>query len=429
MTAAASSPQDAVRQRSADQPRPHRASGHPAGARAGDRAQAARSSPSACSRPSTSGCSRTATWPPRPAVGPPGCCASARRPGTSSPASISATEMTAAVATLDGDAHRIAPRGLARQTSDRTQTLEVLDGLFVRLARQDPHRTVGVRHRGRRPGRLQHRPAGRAADHAGLGRLQRPVLAPGAVRRAGLGRQRREPHGPRASGTRATPQDGRDLLYIHVDEGVGAGLVSRGSVFRGDTGAAGDIGHIQVTDDPTVVCRCGQVGLPGSRRGRLGPGARAHRPGAARARCCRRGWPSSGLPDRRGHRCSPPRPGDPLAAVEVETGHPAGRRAPSRTWSTSSTPAPSSSAVARCGSGTCVFQHVRGDAAAPHLDAGRSAAARPPGLAGLPRGRHRCGSPRDRAPLRPRLAWGSGSRTAPPSGTQHRCSAPSSCEG
>jgi predicted NBD/HSP70 family sugar kinase len=57
-----------------------------------------------------------------------------------------------------------------------------------------------------------------------------------------------------------TPHDGRDLLYIHLDQGIRAGLVSRGLVFRGETGAAGDIGHVQVTDNPAVVCRCGRHG-------------------------------------------------------------------------------------------------------------------------------------------------------------------------
>jgi predicted NBD/HSP70 family sugar kinase len=59
---------------------------------------------------------------------------------------------------------------------------------------------------------------------------------------------------------RGEPRDGRDLLYVYADQGIGAGLVSRGLVFRGQTGAAGDIGHVQVTDDPRVVCRCGRQG-------------------------------------------------------------------------------------------------------------------------------------------------------------------------
>jgi predicted NBD/HSP70 family sugar kinase len=52
----------------------------------------------------------------------------------------------------------------------------------------------------------------------------------------------------------------RDLLYVEIGEGIGSGLVTGGRLHRGDTGAAGDIGHFRVTDDPTAVCRCGRVG-------------------------------------------------------------------------------------------------------------------------------------------------------------------------
>lgn len=59
---------------------------------------------------------------------------------------------------------------------------------------------------------------------------------------------------------RGVPRDAGDLLYILIDTGIGAGLVSDGTVFRGHRGAAGDIGHIRVTDDPSVQCRCGRTG-------------------------------------------------------------------------------------------------------------------------------------------------------------------------
>jgi predicted NBD/HSP70 family sugar kinase len=45
-----------------------------------------------------------------------------------------------------------------------------------------------------------------------------------------------------------------------VGTGVGAGIVSDGRVHRGAQGSAGDVGHIQVTDDPDVICRCGNIG-------------------------------------------------------------------------------------------------------------------------------------------------------------------------
>jgi predicted NBD/HSP70 family sugar kinase len=56
------------------------------------------------------------------------------------------------------------------------------------------------------------------------------------------------------------PRDARDLLYVEIGEGIGSGLITGGRVHRGDTGAAGDIGHFRVTDDPTAVCRCGRTG-------------------------------------------------------------------------------------------------------------------------------------------------------------------------
>lgn len=51
-----------------------------------------------------------------------------------------------------------------------------------------------------------------------------------------------------------------NVVFIKIGTGIGAGIISDGSLHRGQQGAAGDVGHIQVTDDPTVVCRCGNVG-------------------------------------------------------------------------------------------------------------------------------------------------------------------------
>jgi glucokinase-like ROK family protein len=50
-----------------------------------------------------------------------------------------------------------------------------------------------------------------------------------------------------------------DFLLLKIGTGVGCGIVVDGKVYRGMTGSAGDIGHIQVDDDgPT--CVCGNVG-------------------------------------------------------------------------------------------------------------------------------------------------------------------------
>lgn len=51
-----------------------------------------------------------------------------------------------------------------------------------------------------------------------------------------------------------------ELIYVKVGTGIGAGLVSGGRLHRGAQGAAGDIGHVSVLDDESVLCRCGNTG-------------------------------------------------------------------------------------------------------------------------------------------------------------------------
>ena len=51
-----------------------------------------------------------------------------------------------------------------------------------------------------------------------------------------------------------------DVVVIKIGTGIGAGIISDGRLHRGAQGSAGDVGHIQVVDDPTVVCRCGNIG-------------------------------------------------------------------------------------------------------------------------------------------------------------------------
>ena len=47
---------------------------------------------------------------------------------------------------------------------------------------------------------------------------------------------------------------------VNIGKGIGAGIISGGRLHRGAQGSAGDVGHIQIVDDPSVVCRCGNVG-------------------------------------------------------------------------------------------------------------------------------------------------------------------------
>jgi predicted NBD/HSP70 family sugar kinase len=53
------------------------------------------------------------------------------------------------------------------------------------------------------------------------------------------------------------------LLMVKIGTGVGTGLIAGGQVHRGADGAAGDVGHIQVTvEDVTEppICQCGNAG-------------------------------------------------------------------------------------------------------------------------------------------------------------------------
>ena len=50
-----------------------------------------------------------------------------------------------------------------------------------------------------------------------------------------------------------------DFLLVKIGTGIGCGIVVDGSIYRGVSGSAGDIGHIQV-DDEGPICACGNVG-------------------------------------------------------------------------------------------------------------------------------------------------------------------------
>ncbi len=51
----------------------------------------------------------------------------------------------------------------------------------------------------------------------------------------------------------------RDLVYIHLGTGVGAGIIVDGQFVRGPSGTAGEIGHMVINADGPV-CSCGKPG-------------------------------------------------------------------------------------------------------------------------------------------------------------------------
>jgi predicted NBD/HSP70 family sugar kinase len=54
-------------------------------------------------------------------------------------------------------------------------------------------------------------------------------------------------------------RDVRDLLMVKASTGIGAGIVSGGTLQRGSFFAAGELGHIPIGDGTGVLCRCGQT--------------------------------------------------------------------------------------------------------------------------------------------------------------------------
>jgi predicted NBD/HSP70 family sugar kinase len=51
----------------------------------------------------------------------------------------------------------------------------------------------------------------------------------------------------------------RNLIYVKASIGIGTGLVFEGRLYRGETGTAGELGHVQIQPDG-AICRCGNRG-------------------------------------------------------------------------------------------------------------------------------------------------------------------------
>jgi glucokinase-like ROK family protein len=82
-----------------------------------------------------------------------------------------------------------------------------------------------------------------------------------------------------------TARSVRDLLFVKIGTGIGCGIVVGGELYRGVTGSAGDIGHIQI-DEGGPVCTCGNAGCLEACFG----GAALARDAEVAARSGRSGW-------------------------------------------------------------------------------------------------------------------------------------------
>ncbi|MFN2539295.1 MAG: ROK family protein, partial [Mycobacteriales bacterium] len=60
-----------------------------------------------------------------------------------------------------------------------------------------------------------------------------------------------------AAGELGTGGSDENFLVVKIGTGIGCGIVVHGQIYRGTQGCAGDIGHIYVPSEETVICRCG----------------------------------------------------------------------------------------------------------------------------------------------------------------------------
>jgi glucokinase len=55
-------------------------------------------------------------------------------------------------------------------------------------------------------------------------------------------------------------QGSRDMVYLTVSTGIGAGVIANGKILEGASGAAGELGHITIDWQSGQRCSCGNVG-------------------------------------------------------------------------------------------------------------------------------------------------------------------------
>ncbi len=59
---------------------------------------------------------------------------------------------------------------------------------------------------------------------------------------------------------RSMSPQARSLIFVKVGTGIGSGIVLDSELYRGAGGAAGDVGHIQLEEYESALCRCGRHG-------------------------------------------------------------------------------------------------------------------------------------------------------------------------
>jgi glucokinase-like ROK family protein len=176
-------------------------------------------------------------------------------------ADLGATSIDVALTTLDGRilGHHEEPSLIEDGPEACLQRVEALFDLLLRTTHDIPGRLWGVgigvpgpvEFRTGRPISPPIMPGwdGYPIRERFAGRYRAPVWVDNDVNVMALGESR--------SGVAAGHSN---VVVVKIGTGIGAGIISDGRLHRGAQGSAGDVGHIQVSDDPDVVCRCGNIG-------------------------------------------------------------------------------------------------------------------------------------------------------------------------
>ena len=178
-------------------------------------------------------------------------------------ADLGATSIDVAVTTLDG---RILGHHDSRSHRGRTRSGARPGRRPVRRARPDDAGTarpaVGNRHRRPGPGRVRVRTADLASDHAGLGWLSDPRAVRCALRRPGLGRQRRQRPGARGVAVRRRGGS-RERRRRKIGTGIGGEIIS-GSSFS--IAGAGERRRLGTSRSRTIRRSCAAAGTSAASR-------------------------------------------------------------------------------------------------------------------------------------------------------------------
>jgi glucokinase-like ROK family protein len=196
-------------------------------------------------------------------------------------ADLGATSIDVAVTTLDGRilGHHDEPASIADGPDVALDRVEELFGQLLATTRGLPGRIWGigigvpgpVEYRTGRPISPPIMPGwdGYPVRERLANRYDAPVWVDNDVNVLALGEWR--------SGIAAGSDN---VVVVKVGTGIGAGIIVDGRLHRGSQGSAGDVGHIQVSEDRDVVCRCGNIGCLEA----LAGGAAIARDGEAAAR-------------------------------------------------------------------------------------------------------------------------------------------------